>query len=184
MRSEHGRLSFKAEYRAVDVGLTRKNTDIVRQISRRKIIRSINDHVVARHKLRRVFTGETALVQFELDLRIDVVQAIAGRLQFAATDVFCSVKNLALKVRKIDIVKIYNAECPNAGCCQIKRRWRSESSGANTQDARSFESTLPFGCNLGHDEMARVALQLANVQSHRAAALVINDAPIHMHPVA
>ena len=183
MRREHRCLSLKAEYRAVDIRLTRKNTDIVRQISRRKIIRSINDHVVAGHKLRRVFTGETALVQFDLDLRIDVVQAIAGRLQLAATDVFCSVKNLALKIRKIDIVKIYNADCPNAGGCQIKRGRRSESSGADAQDARSFESTLPLGCNLGHDEMTRVALQFFNVQVHRAAAFVVNDAPIHMQPV-
>ena len=117
MRREHRCLSFKSEYRAVDIGLACKNTDIVRQISCRKIIRSINDYVVTGHKLRRVFTGETALVQFDLDLRIDVVQAIPGRLQLAATDIFCSVKNLALKVGKIDIVKIHNADCPNAGGC-------------------------------------------------------------------
>ena len=83
-------------------------------------------------------------MQFDLDLRIDVVQAIPGRLQLAATDIFCSVKNLALKIGKIDVVKVHNADCPNAGGCQIKRSRRSESSGANAQDACSFESTLPF----------------------------------------
>src|SRR5205814_9136388 len=81
MRREHHCLSFKAKYRAVDIGLACKNTDIVRQISCRKIIRSINDYVVTGHELRRVCTGETAFVQFDLDLRIDVVQAIPGRLQ-------------------------------------------------------------------------------------------------------
>ena len=122
-------------------------------------------------------------MQFGLDLRIDVVQPIPRGLQFAPTDVLCSVKNLPLKIGQIDVVEIDNAEGPNAGGCQIKRGRRSKSSGADAQDARSFESILTLGCNLGHDEMTRVALQLVNVQSHRAAALVINDAPIHMQPV-
>jgi hypothetical protein len=93
------------------------------------------------------------------------------------------VKNLTLKIRKIDIVKIHNADRPNPGGCQIKRGRRSESSGANAQDTRSFESALPFGCNLGHDEMTRVALQFFDVQAHRGAAFFVNNAPIHIHPV-
>src|SRR4030095_10363 len=111
------------------------------------------------------------------------MQAIACRFQFSPTDVLRSVKNLPLKIGKIDIIEIDNPDGPNAGGCQIKRGRRSESSGADAQDARSFESTLPFGCNLGHDEMTRVALQFVNVQLHRTAALVINDAPIHVKTV-
>jgi hypothetical protein len=93
------------------------------------------------------------------------------------------VKNLALKIRKIDIVKIHNTDRPNAGGCQIKGGWRSESSGADAQDARSFKSTLPVGCNLGHDEVTRIALQFFDVQVHRAAAFFVNNAPIHMQRV-
>src|SRR4029077_15559118 len=112
-----------------------------------------------------------ALVQFDLDLRIDVVQAVLRRLQLSPADVLCSVENLPLKIGKIDIVEIDNADGSNAGGCQVKRGRRSESSGADAQDARSFESALPLGCNLGHDEMTRVALQFLNVQPHRTAAL-------------
>jgi hypothetical protein len=122
-------------------------------------------------------------VQFGLDLWIDVVQPIPRRLQLAPTNVLCSVKNLPLKIGQIDIVEIDNAERPNAGGCQIKRGRRSKSSGADAQDARSFESILTLGCNLGHDEVTRVALQFFNAQSHRTAALVINDAPIHIGAV-
>jgi hypothetical protein len=118
-------------------------------------------------------------VQFELDLRIDVVQSIPRRLQFAPTDVLCSVKNLPLKIGQIDIVEIDNAEGPDARGCQVKRGWRSKSSGADAQDARSFESILPLGCNLGHDEVTRVASQFFNAQSHRTATIVINDASLH-----
>jgi hypothetical protein len=93
------------------------------------------------------------------------------------------VKNLALKIGKIDVVKVDDAKSPNAGGCKVKRSRRAESSGADAQDACSFESTLPLGRNLGHDKMTRVALQFLDVQPHRSAALVINDAPIHMQRV-
>ena len=88
-------------------------------------------------------------------------------------------KNLPLKIGQIDVVEIDNAEGADAGGCQIKRGRRSESSGADAQDSRSFESILTLGCNLGHDEVTRVALQFFNAQSHRAAAIVINNASLH-----
>jgi hypothetical protein len=86
---------------------------------------------------------------------------------------------LPLKIGQIDVVEIDNAEGPNAGGCQIKRGRRSKSSGADAQDARSFESILTLGCNLGHDQVTRVALQFFNAQSHRTAAIVIDDASLH-----
>jgi hypothetical protein len=89
------------------------------------------------------------------------------------------VKNLPLKIGQIDVVEIDNAEGPNAGGCQIKRGRRSKSSGADAQDARGLEPILTLGCNLGHDEVTRVALQLFNAQSHRTAASVIDDASLH-----
>ena len=183
VRREHRRLTLKAEYRAVDVRLARKNADVVRQISSWKIIRSVNDHIVPGHKLRCVFTGETARVQFDFDLRVNVVQAISRGFQFISADIFCAVKNLPLKIGKIDLVEIDNTNGPNAGSRQIKRSRRSKSSCPDAQDARSFESILPLGRNLGHDEMTRVTLQFFNIQSHRFAALVINNAAIHMAAV-
>ena len=111
------------------------------------------------------------------------MQAIPRGLQFTSADVLCSVENLPLKIGKIDIVEIDNADGPNARSCEIKRSRRSKSSGTDAQDARSFESILPLGGNLGHDEMTGVALQFFNIQSHRPAALVINNAAIHMGAV-
>src|SRR5207245_119745 len=108
MRREHGGLSLKTKYGAVDVRFTRKNAYIIRQISRRKIIRAVHDQVVLRDQLGCVLTGETALVQFDFDLRIEVAQAVPRRFQFAAANVLCSVKNLPLQIRKIDIVEINN----------------------------------------------------------------------------
>src|SRR5262245_40571691 len=131
MRGEHRCLSLKTKYGAIDIRLAGKNADIVRQISRRKIIRSINDNVIFCHEVGCVFTGKPAFVQFDFYLRIDIVQAIPSRLQFAPADVFCSVKNLSLEIGKIDIVEIDNPNCPDASGCQVKRGWRSKSSGTD-----------------------------------------------------
>src|SRR5436190_3097116 len=70
VRREHRCLTLKTEYRAINVWLPRKNADVVGQIARRKIIRPVHDHIVSRYKLRSVFAGETALMQFDLNLRI------------------------------------------------------------------------------------------------------------------
>src|SRR5438046_9301553 len=94
-------------------------------------------YVVSGDKLRCVFIGETALVQFGLNLGIDVVQPVPCRLELAPTDVLCSVKNLPLKIGQIDVVEIDNAEGADAGACQLKRGRRSESSGADSHDSHS-----------------------------------------------
>jgi hypothetical protein len=93
------------------------------------------------------------------------------------------VENLPLEIREIDIVEIDNADCADAGSRQVKRSGRSESSRADAQDTCGFEAVLPFGCDLGHDEMTRVPLQFFNIQLHRGAALVIDDASRHWHDI-
>src|SRR5207237_10846249 len=113
--------------------------------------------------------GETTHVLFYLDLMVNLDQAISRVFQFISADIFLSVKNLPLNIGKIDLVEIDNTNGPNAGSRQIKRSRRSKSSCPDAQDARSFESILPLGRNLGHDEMTRVTLQFFNIQSHRFA---------------
>src|SRR5882724_5959747 len=45
MRCENGGLSIEAKNGAVNIWLARKNADVVRQITRRKIIRAVHDNV-------------------------------------------------------------------------------------------------------------------------------------------
>ena len=121
MRREHSRLSFEPEYRAVHIWLAPKNADVVGQIARSEIIRAVHDDVVSGYNLGGVFARETAVMQFDLDLRIDVAQPILRRFQFAAADVFCSVKNLTLQIGKVDVIEIDNTNCSNTGGCEIQR---------------------------------------------------------------
>jgi hypothetical protein len=47
-------------------------------------------------------------------------------------------ENLAVQIRKIDIVEVDNSNCPNPGRGEIERSWRSEPAGADAQDVRSL----------------------------------------------
>ena len=156
MRREHRCLSLKTEDGAIDIRFACKNTDVIGQISRRKIIRAVHDHIVLRDKLECVLTGETALVQFDVDLRIDVPQAVPRRFQFGAANILCSVENLPLQIRKIDIVEIDDANRANAGRRKIQCSRRSQTTRADAQNTRRFQAPLPRGRNLGHDQMARI----------------------------
>src|SRR4051794_12010060 len=180
MRGEHAGLAFEAKHRAIDVRLARKHADVIRQIAGGEIIGAVHDQVVISDDLLRVGAGEAAFVQLEFDLRIDIQEPVAGRCQFAAADVLCSVKNLPLQVAKIDTVEIDDAERSNAGCCQIKRSWGAEAASANAQNARCLESLLTVRSHFGHDEMPRVALQFCRTQLAAAGALRIDDAFLHV----
>ena len=160
MRREHGALSVETKNRSVNVGFTRPNTNIVREITRRKIIRAVDDDVVARDQILRVLAREPAIVQFDVDIWVRIVQTFSRRFQFAAANVFRAVQNLTVQVRKIDIVRIDQSNRADSGRREIKRSGGTESAGANAQNARRFQSTLSLDADLRENEMARIAREL------------------------
>src|SRR5207249_12121786 len=107
-------------------------------------------------------------------LRIDVTQAVARRLQFAAANILCSVENLPLQIRKIDIVKIDEADRADAGRRKIQSSRRSQTACTDAQNTRRFQTALPRWRDLGHDQMARITFPLFSAQLHRVAAFVID----------
>jgi hypothetical protein len=77
-------------------------------------------------------------MRFDFDLRIDIAQPVACRFQFAAADVLCSVKNLPLKIGKIDSVEIDKSEGSYTSCRQVERNRGAQTASADTQNARSL----------------------------------------------
>ena len=118
-------------------------------------------------------------MQFDFDLRIDVAQAVPRRFQFAAANVLCSVKDLPLQIRKIDIVEINNPNCAHTGRGQVQCSRRPQSPRADAQNAGRFQTSLSFLCNFGHHEMARIPLQFFTAQLHCVASFVVDDAGLH-----
>ena len=70
MRRENARLAFETKNRAIDIWLAREDTNVVRKIASRKIIRSIDYNVVVRDDLDRVRARQACFVEHDLDIRI------------------------------------------------------------------------------------------------------------------
>src|SRR5207248_1722116 len=70
------------------------------------------------------------------------------------------VQHLALQVAKIDDIKIDQSNPANAGRGQVQAERGAESTGADEEDARGFESFLPVQGDLGHDEVTAIARDL------------------------
>ena len=149
-------LSVEAEDGAVDVWLFLKDTDIVRKITGRKIIGTIDDDVIGSDDLFSILRGEETIVEIDLNIGVDVLDGIPRTVDFFAADIGGSMENLALKVRKIDGVKIHKSDSADARGCQIQGNGGAEAAGADAEDAGSLEPLLALQCDFGHDEMTGV----------------------------
>ena len=140
VRRENGGLAIEAKNRAVDVWFARPNANIVRQITRRKIIRPIHHDVVIAHDRHRVLAAKSVFVQNHFNMRIGVAQAVARRFQLWSADIFCSMQNLALQIRKIDFIVINQTECSYTSRGQIKRGRGTEPARTDAQNTRRFQT--------------------------------------------
>src|SRR5678815_1370976 len=75
---ENTGLPFKAEYGSVDIWLASQDTGIVHQVTSGKVIGAVNNDVVILEKTERVVTCQSCLVGLDLNMRIDISQAIPG----------------------------------------------------------------------------------------------------------
>ena len=76
MRGKHRCLSIKPKNGAVDVWFPRKNTNVVRQIAGREIIRAVDDDVVVSDDLAGVRARQPAIMQFDFDIRVYIAQTV------------------------------------------------------------------------------------------------------------
>jgi len=152
-------LTFKPEYRAVDIWLTCKHTDIIGQIARSEIVRAVDDHVVISHNSLCVLTGQPALEQLDFNVWIDIAETVARLFEFAAADVFCSVKDLPLQIGEIDAIEIDEPKLSHTSCRQIERSRGAQTAGANAKNARDLKPLLSFSSHFGHNEVPRIPLQ-------------------------
>ena len=162
--ARNGRLTIEAENRAVNVWFARPNTNVVRQITRRKIIRPVHHDVVIAYDRHRVLAAKSVWVQNYFNVRVRVVQAVARRFQLWSADIFCSMQNLALQIRKIDFIVINQTDCSDTRRGQIERGRRTEPTRTDAQNARRFQPTLSGERDFRHDEMPRIALNFFGTQ--------------------
>src|SRR2546423_381252 len=131
--------------------------------------------MVAARDLECVARREAGLVKLEVDVRIDILQPCARGLQLRAANCARPVQNLALQIGKIDVVVINKANCAKSGRREVQRDRRAQSTGADQQHTRRFQTALSILAYLGQEKVPAVPHPLG------AAKLVaINAVGIHV----
>ena len=93
----------------------------------------------------------------DLNVRIQIAQAIAGRLDFRTAHVAGAEQNLPLQVREIHDVEIDQADAADACRGEIQTERRAEAAGADAEHFGLLELELTFHADFGHDQVAAVA---------------------------
>src|SRR5580704_10139900 len=129
--AEDGYLAFEAKNGAVNIGFAEQNTRVVDEIARGKIVGTVHDEVIVFQDVERVFAGEMRFESVNLNVWIQIVQALAGGGDFRTAYIFGAEENLALQVGGIHRVEINEADPANSGCGKIEAERRAESAGAD-----------------------------------------------------
>ena len=171
-RRKNRALAFKPEDRAVDVRLVEEDTNIVGEIAGREIVGAVDDDIVVFDDLDGVVAAEHGVVKDDMDVGIDILDAIARAIELLASHVLRAVQDLALEIRIVDNVEIDQPKCADAGRGQVKRDRRSEPASANAKHLGRLELFLPLQRYLRHDEMPRITgnfiiAKLDVLESHR-----------------
>ena len=86
---------------------------------------------------------------------------------FLLADPVGRVDDLALEVRQVDDVEVDDADGPDAGRREVQRGRAAEPAGADEEDLRAEERRLAVRPDLGHEEVAAVALLLLVIEDGR-----------------
>src|SRR5207244_12649336 len=111
--------------RAVNIWFAGEHAGVVYQVARGKIVRAVDDHVIVDEQPQRVLAGQTGLVSFDLDVRIDVLETILRRSDLGAPDVLGAVNELSMQVRCVDHIEINQTEPANTGRREIHSQRRA-----------------------------------------------------------
>src|SRR5271156_1775353 len=155
--TEDGYLAFETENGAVHVGLAEEDARVVDEIARGEIVGAVHDEVVVFQNVERVLAGEMRLESVNLNIGVQVAQAIAGCSDFGAAYVFGAEENLALQVGGIYRVEINEADAADSSCSEIEAERGAEAAGADAQNLGLLELQLTFHADFGHDQVAAVA---------------------------
>src|SRR4030095_10563419 len=99
-------------------------------------------------------------MRFNFDMRIDIGQAIASRIDFPSADVFRAVNYLALKIRRLHQIEIDNSEPANTCGSKVHSERCAQSARSDHQNAGGFQPSLTFETHLGHDQVAAITPNL------------------------
>ena len=89
------------------------------------------------------------------------------RVDLALTDAVDVVQDLALQVRRVDLVHVDDADRADTGRRQVQRRRRAEPAGAEQEHLRAEQLGLTLDADLGQQQVALVTVLLLGGERDR-----------------
>ena len=84
-------------------------------------------------------------------------ERLLRRVDLAVADPVEVVEDLALQVRRVDLVHVDDADRADTGGGEVQRGRRAETAGAEQQDLRVEQLDLALDADLGQEQVAHVA---------------------------
>ena len=119
---EHRGLTFKAEDRAIDIGLAEQHAGVIDEVARGEVVGAVANDVVGTNDLQRVLTGEGGLVEIHLAVGVDLQDAGLGRFDLGLANPTGAMDHLPLQVAVIHHIEIHDAEAAHTRRRQIEQQ--------------------------------------------------------------
>ncbi len=165
-RGEHAGLALETEDRAIDIGLAQEHAGIVGQVACGEIVGAIHDDVVGPNQVEGILARQAGVVQAHLDVRVEPLEGVPGRVGLGPADVAGAVDDLALEVGKVHRIEIHQAELADARRRKVKGHGRTEPADPDAEHAGRANFLLPLQPDFGQDEVTRVTAEFVIGQFH------------------
>jgi hypothetical protein len=164
MRADGGQRAVELAERRRDQRLAGEEACVRHQIAGFEIVGAVEHQIVAADQAHRIAGIEPCGMRRELDVGIERVDSIRGRVGLAAADIRRGVDDLALQIGQRHDVVIDHAERADPGGGQIHQRRRAEAARTDHQHGRLLQRRLAGAADFAQHDVAGVAFELVGTQ--------------------
>jgi hypothetical protein len=138
----------------------RRDTQIIDDQPRRKIIASIDHDINAVEQCKRGFAGHPLTQRLHPDIRIKQAHHPFDHIDLSRANISLGIQYLALEIGAADDIIINHTQAADASSGEILDRRAANPASTNDQDMRVQQADLPCPANLLQDDMAGIAIKL------------------------
>ena len=107
-----------------------------------------------------LLASRRSVVGDDVDVGVEQRERLLRGVDLAVADAVEVVQDLALQVRRVDLVHVDDADRADAGGGEVQRGRRAEAAGAEQQHLAGEQLGLALGADLGQQQVAPVAVAL------------------------
>ena len=139
-------------------------------MARGEVVRAVEHDIDIGEQRSKILLVDALLQGKNSDIGIQGRKRCLRRCHLLRADGIGTVKNLALQVGKVDLVRIGERELADAAGGEIERRRAAEAARADDERMRVAQPLLALDADLGEQDVAAVAEELLVVQAGSVGA--------------